>query len=80
MSRLQLKKISKCRENGIDRLRNGKLPRRGLRSRVFYKFACAVCDACYIGETIRYICTRVRVRVAQGFTCLQTLAVIRDMP
>ena len=24
--RLQLKKISKCRENGIDRLRNGNLP------------------------------------------------------
>ena len=30
---LTVKKFSKCRENGIDRLRNGKLPRRLGKSR-----------------------------------------------
>ena len=32
----------------------------GLRSRVVYKFACAGCNACYVGETTRYFSTRVR--------------------
>ena len=32
----------------------------GLRSRVVYKFACAVCNACYVGETTRHFPTRVR--------------------
>jgi len=31
-----------------------------LRSRVPYKFACAGCDACYVGETTRHFSTRVR--------------------
>ena len=33
---------------------------RGLRSRVVYKFACAGCNACYVGETTRHFSTRVR--------------------
>ena len=32
----------------------------GLRSRVVYKFACAGCTACYVGETTRHFSTRVR--------------------
>ena len=32
----------------------------GLRSRVVYKFACAGCNACYVGETARDFSTRVR--------------------
>ena len=36
-------------------------PIRGrLRSRVVYKFACAGCNACYVGETTRHFSTRVR--------------------
>ena len=31
----------------------------GLRSRVVYKFSCAGCNACYIGETNRHLSTRV---------------------
>ena len=31
-----------------------------LCSRVVYKFACAVCNACYVGETTRPFSTRVR--------------------
>ena len=31
-----------------------------LRSRVVYKFLCAGCNACYIGETSRHLSTRVR--------------------
>ena len=31
-----------------------------LRSRAVYKFSCAGCSACYVGETNRYIATRVR--------------------
>ena len=27
----------------------------GLRSRVVYKFACAGCNACYVGETTRHL-------------------------
>ena len=33
---------------------------RELRSRVIYKFTCACCNACYIGETLRHFSTRVR--------------------
>ena len=33
---------------------------RGSRSRVVYKFVCAGCNACYIGETFRHLSTRVR--------------------
>ena len=32
----------------------------GLRSRVVYKFACAGCNICYVGETTRHFSTRVR--------------------
>ena len=32
----------------------------GLRSRVVYKFVCAGCNACYVGETCRHFSTRVR--------------------
>ena len=32
----------------------------GLRSRAVYKFACAGCNACYVGETTRRFSTRVR--------------------
>ena len=32
----------------------------GLRSRVVYKFVCAGCNACYVGETSRHFKTRVR--------------------
>ena len=33
---------------------------RELRSRVIYKFTCACCNACYIGETGRHFSTHVR--------------------
>ena len=33
---------------------------RELRSRVIYRFTCACCNACYIGETGRHFSTRVR--------------------
>ena len=32
----------------------------GLRSHVVYNFACAGCNACYVGETTRHFSTRVR--------------------
>ena len=32
----------------------------GLRSRVIYKFSCAGCSACHIGETNRHFATRIR--------------------
>ena len=32
----------------------------GLRSRVVYKFVCAGCNACYVGETCRHFSTGVR--------------------
>ena len=32
----------------------------GLRSCVVYKFACAGCNACYVGKTTRHFSTRVR--------------------
>ena len=37
-----------------------------LRSQVSYKFTCAACNACYIGETTRRICTRVREHLVPG--------------
>ena len=37
----------------------GSVPRE-LRSRVIYKFTCACCNACYIGETGRHFFTSVR--------------------
>ena len=33
---------------------------KGLRTRVVYKFSCASCNACYVGETSRHFSTRVR--------------------
>ena len=33
---------------------------KSLRSRVVYKFSCADCDACYVGETNRHLATRIR--------------------
>jgi len=36
----------------------------GLRSRVVYKFTCAGCNACYVGETTRHFSTRVRAHLA----------------
>ena len=36
----------------------------GLRSRVVYKFTCAGCNACYVGETSRHFSTRVREHLA----------------
>ena len=32
----------------------------GLHSHVVYKFACAGCNACYVGETTRHFSTRMR--------------------
>ena len=32
----------------------------GLRSRVVYKFECAGCNTCYVGETCRHFSTSVR--------------------
>ena len=36
----------------------------GLRSRVVYKFTCAGCNACYVGETTRHFFTCARERLA----------------
>ena len=36
----------------------------GLRSRVVYKFACAGCNAWYVGETTRHFSTRVGEHLA----------------
>ena len=36
----------------------------GLRSRVIYKFSCAGCSACYIGETNRHFVTRIGEHLA----------------
>ena len=33
------------------------------RSRVVYKFSCAGCSACYVGETNRHLATRVREHI-----------------
>ena len=36
---------------------------RGLRAGVVYKFLCAGCSACYVGETTRHFSTRVREHI-----------------
>ena len=36
-----------------------------LRSRVVYKFLCAECNACFIGETSRHLSTRVREHLSR---------------
>ena len=36
----------------------------GVRSRVDFKFVCALCNACYLGETCRHFSTRVREHLA----------------
>ena len=36
-----------------------------LRYRVVYKFSCAGCNACYIGETSRHLSTRVREHLSR---------------
>ena len=36
----------------------------GLRSRVIYKFSCAGCNACYIGDTNRHFATRISEHLA----------------
>ena len=50
---------------------------RELRSRVIYKFTCACCNACYIGETGRHFSTRVREHLSSDksshiFNCRQS--------
>ena len=35
------------------------IPSSGLRSRVIYKFSCAGCSACYIGEVNRHFASRI---------------------
>ena len=37
---------------------------RGLRTGVVYKFLCAGCSACYVGETTRHFSTRVREHIS----------------
>ena len=56
----------------------------GLRSRVVYKFVCAGCNACYVGETCRHFSTRVREhffsdRASQIFKHLQDSAHCRAL-
>ena len=61
------KKLWFCRlqviyqESGVRNLFNVKdaVPE-GLRTRVVYKFSCASCNGCYVGETSRHFSTRVR--------------------
>jgi len=36
----------------------------GLRSRVVHKFACAGCNGCYVGETVRHFSSRVKEHLA----------------
>ena len=36
-----------------------------LRSRIVFKFLCAGCNACYIGETSRHLPTRVREHLSR---------------
>ena len=38
----------------------------GLRSRVIYKFSCAGCSACYIGEPNRHFATRISEHLASN--------------
>ena len=54
---------------------------RELRSRVIYKFTCACCNACYIGETGRHFSTRVREHLfRQVLAYFQTLTKLRTLP
>ena len=41
---------------------------RGLRTCVVYKFLCASCNACYVGETPRHLSTRVREHLISNGT------------
>ena len=41
---------------------------RGLRTYVVYKFLCAGCNACYVGETSRHLSTRVSERLVSDRT------------
>ena len=55
-----------------------------LRSRVVYKFACAGCNDCYVGETARHFSTRVREhlvndRSSHVFKHLQNSEHCRDL-
>ena len=38
----------------------------GLRTKVVYKFSCASCNACYVGDTSRHLSTRVREHFPTG--------------
>ena len=40
----------------------------GFRTRVIYKFLCAGCNACYVGETSRHLSTRVREQLVSDRT------------
>jgi len=42
-----------------------------LRASVVYKFSCAGCTACYVGETTRHFSTRVRELLWQVFTVIR---------
>ena len=39
---------------------------RYLKSRVVYKFSCAGCNSCYVGETTRYLDTRIEEHLKKG--------------
>ena len=39
-----------------------------LRSRLAYQFTCAGCNACYVGETVRHISTRIREHLGRDRT------------
>ena len=47
---------------------------RGLRAGVVYKFLCAGCSACYVGETTRHFSTRVREKTSLISMLLQNLS------
>ena len=54
-----------------------------LRSNVVYKFTCATCNSCYVGETSRHLSTRIREhlnRQGQDLTYLSTHLTILGMP
>ena len=51
----------------------------GLRSRVVYKFVCAGCNACYVGETCRHFSTRVREHLVSD-RASHTLRHLKDSP
>ena len=49
---------------------------RGLRTCVVYKFLCAGCNACYVGETSRHLSTRVSERLVSD----RTSHIFRHLP